>query len=236
MQAIRNSILALFPERGPMLVDMGDCSHIEERDPGASFTGLTWKGAYFLTLNPQIAKDMTGFFSSYKARPVFFKDCDGITMFEENDRRYMFLSELKSSFDTDRIAEAKTQILSSFLKINMLLTLTQYWQLENTRVKGFIVAPPPRDPDKVSEWKRDWQKSKYASPGKRQKYNASVFCGQLLWHAEKGRPLRLTPESSFHLGPCRLGSRGIFDSMDLYYVPVPVGQQQLTLNVTDYLP
>lgn len=232
MKAIENTIRAIFPSTAAGMVSCGLASHILERDKGATFTSVDWTNGYFMTFDPTIAKDMTSFFSKYKAPEVFRKDCDGVMIFEENDKRYLFLTELKSSFDTTRVCEAKTQLLSSYLKINMLLNLTQGWKNEGTIVKGFIVSPAPNK-DKRAEWKRDARAA--ANSSKRFDYSDKIFCGKLLNCIDQKKPMLLHGYDSHHLAPCRLGERGIFPEMELHYVEVPAGQTSLTLDARQYL-
>lgn len=231
MDAICNTLKILFPAKGPQMARLAAVALIDERDPGASFTQFEWTGARFLTLQPTIAKDMSAFFQSYGASPLFYKDCDGITLFEDKERRYMFLTELKSSFD-NRIAEAKHQLLSSLLKINLLLTLTPGWEIEKTVIKGFIVSPRPGEA-KASEWKRDYRR--HVNSARRHEFRKEAFFGQLLTLADRRLPLTLTPEASHHLGPCHLGARAVPPRFDLYYIPVPDGAKSYTLPVAPYL-
>lgn len=231
MDAIRNTLLALFPAKGAEMARIGQASIIDERDTGATFTRFEWNGSRFLTLQSCIAKDMTSFFQSYGAQSIFNKDCDGVTIFEDRDKRYLFLTELKSSFD-QRIAEAKHQLLSSLLKINLLLTLTPGWQIEKTIIKGFIVSPRPGE-TKASEWKRDYRR--HANSARRHEFRKDAFCGQLLMLADRKQPMTLTPETSHHLGPCRLGARAVPPRIYLYYIPVPPDTASYATTVAPYL-
>lgn len=232
MNAIENTFRAIFTAKSPAMVSKDAVSHIVERDKGASFTNVDWTNGYFMTFDPSIAKDMTSFFAKYGAPEVFQKDCDGVMIFEEKEQRYLYLTELKSSFDARRICEAKTQLLSTYLKINMLLNLTQGWKNEKTIVKGFIVSPGP-DKNKRAEWKRDARAAKYSS--NRFRYSDTIFCGKLLGCTDSKIPLLLKPQESHHLAPCRLGERGIFPEIELHYVEVPAGQTSMTLDARDYL-
>lgn len=234
MQAIAHSIQGIFPKRHAEMVSFADTCDLHETGKDATFTHLRWENARFMIINPALAKGLKGFFESYKSVPLFHDDCDGLMLFEHQDQRYLYASEMKSSFNTKEIAHAKEQLISSILKINMLLTLTQYWKIETTKVKAFIVAPLPEDKERAAEWKRDWQKK--ANGDRRVKTNpVSIFCGKLLWHYDQGKPMRITTANSYHLGPCKIGERGFPACMELYFVPVPSGTPTLTLNALSFI-
>lgn len=227
MVAIENTFKAIFPREARNLVHFGTTSHIHEDGTDATFTDLTWTNAYFLIFNPAIAEDMSGFFTKHSAKTVFLKNCDGVLMFKENNKRYLYLSEMKSSFVFQDIAEAKSQLLSTYLKLNMLLNLTSGYRNEDITVKGFIISHGPD-----AEKKRDLQKYQELPEEKRKKayYN---FCIKLLHKGKVG--WRIRPCDSYNLAPCRLGDRGIFPEMELHYVEVPAGQTSLTLDARQYL-
>lgn len=73
---------------------------IVEHDKGASIKRVTWTNSDFFHLNHDLAKDMKPFFEGAMAPDIFWKDCDGIIFFEKEGKKYMFLTELKSKFDS----------------------------------------------------------------------------------------------------------------------------------------
>ena len=227
MKAIENTFRAIFAQDAPNLISFGATSSIHENGADATFTDLTWTNAEFLTFNPAIAEDMSGFFTKHSARQVFLKNCDGVMMFEEDGRRYLYLSEMKSSFKFDDIAEAKSQLLSTYLKLNMLLNLASGYHNEDITVKGFIISHGPD-----AEKKADLRKYRQLPEKKRKKAHYN-FCLKLLEKGKKGWHIR--PSESYNLAPCRLGERGIFPELELHYVEVPAGQTSLTLDARKYL-
>ena len=234
MQAIANSIQGIFPKTHKQMAWFDNRCIVTETGPNASFTKLIWTNAQFLILNSNLAKDLKGFFEKNKSVGLFHDDCDSLILFEHADERFLYASEMKSSFNTKEIAHAKEQLISSILKINMLLNLTQYWQLEKTKVKAFIIAPSPVDSELIDEWIRDWQKKEHGDL--RVKSNpVTIFCGKLLWHWRKGKPLLVTPTNSFHLGPCKIGERGFPNCLELRFIDVPAGDSTLTLDALSYI-
>lgn len=234
MQAIANSIQGIFPATHEKMVWFADKHTVTETGKKATFTQLTWTNARFLVIDAALAKSLRGFFEDNKSVSLFYDDCDSLMLFEHAGQRYFYASEMKSSFDTTRIAHAKEQLISSILKLNMLLNLTQYWQIEKTKVKAFIIAPCPKDPELIDEWIRDWQKKEHGD--RRVKSNpVTIFCGKLLWHWRKGKPLLITPTNSFHLGPCKIGERGFPSCMELRFIDLPAGASTLTLDALSFI-
>ena len=73
---------------------------ITENSSSAKVKELIWSNSNFHKIDSTIVKDMKSFFETAKSSDIFFLDCDGIVIFEKEGRKYMFFSELKSSFDT----------------------------------------------------------------------------------------------------------------------------------------
>lgn len=117
---------------------------ILEHDAGALIRKVVWKDADFQHMDHQLAQDMKSFFDLAGSPEVFMKNCDGIVLFEVDGKKYMFLTELKSNFSTENLLKAKVQIISSFIKTNMLLHLSACYRLEDYIIKGFIVSYPPK--------------------------------------------------------------------------------------------
>lgn len=232
MNAIINSFKAIFPIDADKMVKRQDNCSITETGAKATLKDFTWEGSDLLIFEPLIAEKMSGFFKQYNAIDVFMHNCDGVMLHEANDSKYLFITELKSSFDTKDIAKAKKQIISSYLKFNMLLNLAQYWKNENIVTCGFIVSHGPKHQFR-SELKRD--AAKIQNSKDRHLYAEKYFCGKLLQSADKGKYMEITPYNSYHLSECMLGERGVFPVMKLYYIEVPQDQSHYTQLVTDYL-
>lgn len=231
LNSIANSFKAIFPSEHANLCEWKDSVvSIEEKEKNATFTEFKWTGNRFLWLNPVIAKEMSSFFTKRKSQEILLKDCDGVMMFEEKDQPFLFLSELKSSFSTGEIAKAKTQILSSYLKFNMLLTLMQNWKNENVTAKGFIISPAPKASFR-SELKRDAGKAKNSKD--RYKHYEKIWSWTLISSGKNG--VKITPYESFHLDPCKFGERGVFKEITFYFIEVPDGASSHQRSVTDFI-
>lgn len=231
LNSIHNSFKAIFPtEHQNMLSWEYGKVTIQERDKIATFKEFTWEGDRFLSFNQEIAKDFKSFFDKRNSVEIFHKDCDGVMMFEKGENQYMYLSELKSSFSTEQTAKAKKQILSSYLKFNLLLTLTQHWENENIITKGFIISPAPKKAF-LSSLKRDAQK--ILNSAKRHEYNEKVWSWRLISSGNNG--VTITPGESHHLSPCKLGERGIFPKITFYFIEVPDGAASHRRSALDFV-
>ena len=199
---------------------------IRETDSQAKVKEVIWTNSDFQNIEQKIVKDMTSFFQMANADDVFHHDCDGIMIFEEGGQKYMFFSELKSTFDSSDIFYAKDQIISSYLKINMLLNLLQNYKTEDYIVKGFIFSYPP-NPSYIYELNR----ARYLS--KKSKYKTeSEF---ILDICHFGTSTKLTPLSCHKLKGLPLGDRGVFQEIEIYHIQVPENDSSITLNVQDYI-
>ena len=90
---------------------------IKETSSQSKVKELIWSNSCFQYIDPTIVKDLTSFFQKANSSDIFHSDCDGITILEENGKKYLFLSELKSTFDSSDVFHAREQIISSYIKI-----------------------------------------------------------------------------------------------------------------------
>lgn len=199
-----------------------------EHESGASVKKVVWTGADFQYWDHQMAKDMTSFFNIANSPEVFRKDCDGVMLFEKDGKKYMFLTELKSKFDTEKLHHAKTQIVSSFLKTNMLLHLSNKYKLEDYTIKGFIVGYPPK-----SDFVFNMDKGSMLSGGSSRAREFGLTIK--LFIKNDTHTILLRPSDVYCLKSLPLGSRGIFPEIELHFIPVPSGSSDITLKVEDYL-
>lgn len=98
---------------------------IIESSPSAKVKSVTWNGCGIQNFDTHIVKDMTSFFRIARASNILYDDSDGFFLFNVEGQKYMFINELKSTFDTREIYHARNQIVSTFIKMNMLLNLFQ---------------------------------------------------------------------------------------------------------------
>lgn len=223
--AICDDLKILFPKYVSTHYDR-DKVTINERADNAKVKQVIWTNSCFQHIDPEIAKDCTSFFQLAKSHSIFHSDCDGITLFEEGGRKYLFLSELKSTFDSGDIYHAKNQILSSFLKINMLMHLVRGYRLEDYIIKGFIFSRPFN-----KSYMMDLYRSQFTSPQKRYTTEAE-FIVSLCYH---GKPITLTPTDTYELKDLPLGDRGVFRQIEIHHIPVPDRQDSITLDIRNYI-
>lgn len=200
---------------------------ITESSPSSKVKEIVWCNSDFHRIDPVIVKDMTSFFRIANSSDLFHFDCDGIILFEKNGKKYMFFSELKSSFDTSDIFHAKDQIISSYIKINMIMHLLRCYNSNDFIIKGFIACLPPR-----SGFLRDLYRQQMYMPGSKYKEEAEFTLA--LCYCE-GKKTTLIPKNCSKLKSLPLGDTGIFQSIDFHYVEVPLGMDSITLDVDNYI-
>lgn len=198
-----------------------------EHEPGALVKKVVWTGADFQFWDHQMSKDMTSFFTIANSPETFRKDCDGVMLFEKDGRKYMFLTELKSGFGTEKLHKAKTQIVSSFLKTNMLLHLSKKYKIEDYIIKGFIVGYPPK-----ADFMFNMAKGVMLSDVNREREFALA---KKLFIKNDHHSIVLQPSDFFCLKTLPLGDRGIFPEIELHFIPVQPYDSDISLKVDDYL-
>ena len=190
-------------------------------------TKVVWNGADFQHMDHQLAKDMQSFFDKAGSPDAFRYDCDGVMLFEIGGKKYMFLTELKSGFDTEKLHHAKTQIISSFLKTNMLLHLSACYRLEDYIIKGFIIGYPPK-PDFII----DAHRGSMLSPRKKER---EFDLAKRLFINNSSHSIKLRPTDFFCLRGLPLGDRGIFPKIELHYIEVTPPDTQISLSVNSFI-
>lgn len=224
--AICDDLRRLFPKYVSTHYER-DSVTIREREKAAKVRNVVWTNSCFQHIDPSITKDQSDFFRQANSSEIFHLDCDGITLFEANGRKYMFLSELKSTFDSGDIYHAKNQILSSFLKINMLMHLTIGYRIEDYIVKGFIFSRPFK-----KSYMIDLYRAQFTSP-KRKYTTEAQFILDLCYHGHSRTTL--TPNNVYELKGLPLGERGIFRKIEMHHIAVPEGTDSIALDVNNYL-
>ncbi|MCC8113291.1 MAG: hypothetical protein LIP03_04710 [Bacteroidales bacterium] len=189
---------------------------------------LEWTGSCFQCIDPAIAKEMSSVFQKFgNQNNIFCCDCDGLTIFEHEGQKYLFLTELKSNFDSKDLYHACEQLISSYIKINMVLSLLPTYEKEEFIVKGFIAMRPPN-----KDVLLDWHAAQFARPNKsiqRENQLALSLC-----HHNPSKSLIIKPSTHGALKDFNLGPKGIFKEMELIFVPVDSGNG-ISLDVKRYI-
>lgn len=200
---------------------------INEANDGAKVKRVIWKNADFQCIDPKIAKDLSGFFEGAKSTDIFKLDCDGAFIVEKKDKAYLFLIELKSSFIPCHIYKASNQIISTYIKLNMILGLLPNYVKDKIIVKGGIFSRPC---DEKSL--RDRDKSSLLPPN-----NKYVTETELTRHfvENKGKKMTIKPNRCHKLKNVPLGSNALFKEMELYHIEVPDPNDSITMDASKFI-
>lgn len=222
---ICDGLKVLFPKYISMSYHR-DSLTIKEDGHEAKIREVVWTNSDFQNIDQLIVKDFTSFFQTAGAAGLFYDDCDNIMMFEKDGQKYLFFSELKSNFDSQDVYHAKDQIISSYLKINLLLNLIPNYKTEDFIVKGFIFSYPPDQ-----EYLRELYRKQMFKPGSKYKAEAE-FILDLCYQSTS---TTLTPLSCHKLKGLPLGERGVFQRIEIHHIQVPKDVSSITLDVQQYI-
>ncbi len=119
---------------------------VNESNQHASFKTLIVQniGNDFYNLGNATYKDMDCI-TNKRSRILEDKDCDGAALTEIDGKTIFILSELKSSLDSCDILNAYKQIVFTFLKLHMMFSLCQDYDISDWNVIGVIACLPPKD-------------------------------------------------------------------------------------------
>jgi hypothetical protein len=200
---------------------------IHESSVESKVKEITWKNANFQVFNADIAKDLTGFFRSAKSGEIFWFNCDGVFLFQGECNKYLFLCELKSAFDSSDIYHASNQIISTYIKLSMILNLLPNFRKDEVIVKGFIVSRPP---DK--SYLRDLHKQ--SMMGKKSKFTTEAeFCYELCYNRDQTYMVNF--RECHQLKDIPLGSETIVDHIEFHHIPVKAPDTSITIDVMQYV-
>lgn len=221
--ALSDDLKSLFPKysfdysRGSVTI----C----ETDANAKVNEITWINSDFHFIDTSIVKDMSSFFRIATSPKIFNLDCDGMIVFEANGKKYFFLSELKSSFDTCDLYHAMHQIISSYIKVNMLLHLLVGYKNSDYEFKAFIACLSPN-----GSYIRDLYKQLMMPSGSKYKTEAD-FASEL--YVDKKVDIKAIECEK--LRGLNLGSNCLFTKLSFNYIEVPQGYNSATVDVTNYI-
>lgn len=198
---------------------------IHEPNVDVKVKDVVWINGNFQYFDNTIVKDMSGFFQLAHAADAFKMDCDGIFLVQGTSKKYLFLCELKSSFDSSDIYHASEQIISSFIKINAILNILPNYNINDIEVRGFIFSRPA---DK--KLYRDFYKKSLSS---KSKYCTEPELVINICYGKKNYVLR--PKDCYILKDLPLGNNGVFSQIEFYHIDVPDPQLNITLDVRNYI-
>ena len=217
-----NDLKKFFPEYDCKLLK--ETITFTENEKKAKVKSITWTYPIIHSIDPNIVKDLKSFFNKANAHNIFNYDCDGIFICEKDHQKYLIFNELKSTFDSNDIFHAKEQIISSYLKINLISHLLVGYKSEEFKIKGFIFSLAP-EPSYIQDLH---QKSFFPPDSKFNK--ESEFVTDLLIRNKT----IYNPRDLYSLKGMPLGERGIFNIIELKHISVPK-EGSITLNLDDFL-
>lgn len=199
---------------------------VHEASTDSKIKDVEWVNADFQVFSPKIAKDLTGFFQSAKSGEIFWLDCDGAFLLQGVDRKYLFLCELKSKFDSSDIYHACNQITSTYIKLSMVLNLLPNYKKDDVTVKGFIVSRPA-----TKDYLRELHKQ--SMMGLKSKFTTDAeFCYDLCYNDGKSYVLSL--KRCHQLKDIPLGKETMTDQIEFYHIPVAEPASNITIDVMQY--
>ena len=201
---------------------------ITESSSDSKVKSVIWDDSCFQYIDSTIVKELTSFFQKSGSSPIFHLDCDGIILFEEDGQKYMFLTELKSTFDSKDISHAKDQIISSYIKFNMILNLVDFYNKEDYIVKGFIACLPYN-----KQYIRDLYREQML-PSKNKICEESSLVLNFCYGNPKKR-INYDISSYSLISQLPIFNNGCLKNMEMYLIEVPEGASSVKLNVHNYI-
>lgn len=162
------------------------------------------------------AGKLNSFASKSGHKRCLLKNCDGIHIFEHKGEKYLMLSELKSTYNTEHIDKAKKQLIGSYLNLMAVLQVLQGFDVHDYHIFGVIAAYRPTEEMLSAISKRDDSISAFAI-----KLNADQ---KYLMSAHKC-------QKCCQMCYCPLN---VGDFL-IVYVPVENGSQKCSVSIEDIL-
>ena len=155
---IAESFNSVF-DKAPCVLIKSQCE-IHEHNQGASFTNLKLvnDGEEIFLLDNQFYKNSHEKIIDWSSN-LSDLDSDGFLITEINGRKFIVVSELKSALDSRDLLKAYKQIVFTYIKCYMLLSLCSTFQAEDFDIIGIIACKPPKD-----KKQNDYLKDTYLQP------------------------------------------------------------------------
>ena len=107
---------------------------------------IHFPGGQFTTIENDIYKSMFTKIQSYSSI-LKDEDCDGIAYTEYEGKKYIILVELKSKIDADVIKHAFDQLIFSFMKLNMILSICEGFDIKQYEFIGILACGLKKNQD-----------------------------------------------------------------------------------------
>lgn len=217
----------LFPKYDKMCY-VSDNAEVIEVGGNAKVKKVIWKDGGCQICDPLLIKDLTAFFQLSESKSILHKHCDGILIFDGSEgKRNLVFCELKSSFDTKELYRGYQQIISSCIKMKLLLNLLPNYTYDDYEVKGFIFSKP-----KKKGLLRDLYKQSLL-PKQSQNNKEANFILKLC--TKENKPYVVQPADHGVLDEVPLGKNVLFSTMELYHIEVPQENGICEIYVSDYI-
>jgi hypothetical protein len=221
--SLLESINNLFPKYKTEIIK-GNVS-IQEKKPEAKLREIQFTHDEFWRIDTSMIKDFSSFFQTAQSPDFFLIECDGIVVFDYNKQKHILIIELKSSFDTEDIFYARKQIISTYIKLNILLNIIPEYEKEEYIYKGVIASLKPND--NQQNWISKMMMLDDKNPDKK-KVN---FALNLYNDKERTITKDLCQEMSLY----ELSNKCMFDKLTFNYIGVELGNSTHTLSISDFL-
>ncbi len=141
---IAESFSSVF-DKAPCVLIKSQCE-IHEQNQGASFTNLKLvnDGEEIFLLDNKFYKNSHEKILDWSSN-LSDLDSDGFLITEIKGRKSIVVSELKSALDSRDLLKAYKQIVFTYIKCYMLLSLCSTFQAEEFDIIGIIACKPPKD-------------------------------------------------------------------------------------------
>lgn len=201
---------------------------IHEMSVDSKIKDITWTNADFQVFDPKIAKDLTGFFQNAKAGDIFYFDCDGVFLLQGDGKKYLFLCELKSKFDSSDIYHACNQITSTYIKMSMVLNLLPNYRKDDVVVKGFIISRPAE-----KNYLRDLHKK--CMMGYKSKFTTEAeFCYNLCYNSSQ--TYNMTLKNCHQLKDVPLSGESFAKQIEFHHIQVDEPNTGITVDAIQFAP
>ncbi|MDR0894936.1 MAG: hypothetical protein LBN06_06510 [Prevotellaceae bacterium] len=181
--------------------------------------------ADFYSIDTNIITRLNALFTE-RAPEILRKDCDGIVMLKKADKVYFILCELKSTFDSADLYKAMHQIVSSYIKLNMVLNLLDGYNSKDCVYRGLIVSLPLED---NSSYALEL-KNRLLLPDTQRYKKDSIWAAELF--CNRGSTLKATECEKLNGIP--LSPSCLFDELEFHYIDTH-GSNFVSIDITSYL-
>ena len=202
---------------------ISDNAEVEETKEDAKVRKVVLENSCCQVIDPLMVKEFSSFFDKAGSDDIFLKDCDGIFLYDgSNGKKHLIFCELKSEFSTTKIYDGYKQILSSCIKLKMLMNLLPNYRKDDYEVIGFIFSRPKKE-------LRDFYKQGLLSSKNRE----ANFVRKLCYTKESS--YKLTTKECPEIKDLKLGENVLFDTLKLHHIAVAAPNETYRLDVQQYI-